>query len=85
MNSGNHDAGNLPIVIAGGGGKVLKQGKLIDFSASPARVGTKMTVNLADVHLTIMQKVFGSTATIFGKPQGTYATPMGHTLSELLV
>jgi len=94
MNSGNHDAGNLPIVIAGGGGKVLKQGQYINFANSPSRVGgvpgapavagTMPTVNLQDVHLTILQKVFGSPLTLFGKPQGNYATPTGHTLAELL-
>ena len=84
MNSGNHDPGNLPIVLAGSGGKVLKQNQYINFQNSPSRVGTKNTINLQDVHLTILQKVFGSPMTLFGKPQGSYATPTGHTLTELL-
>jgi len=35
MNSGNHDARNLPIVIVGSGGKVLKQNQYIDFKERP--------------------------------------------------
>jgi hypothetical protein len=75
MNSGNHDAGNLPILLVGSGGKVLKMN---------ANIGFPSKANLADLHLTILQKVFGSTATIFGKPQGMYASPTGRTMTEIL-
>lgn len=57
---------------------VLKQNQFISFQGAPSH-------SLADVHLTILQKVFGSTATLFGKPQGAYATPTGHTMTQLLV
>ena len=56
---------------------VLKQNQYINFASAPSK-------NLADVHLTILQKVFGGKDTLFGKPQGMYATPTGHTMAELL-
>ncbi len=62
MHSGDHDGLNLPIALIGGSGGVLKTNQFINFTTRQ---------NLADVHLTILQKVFGSAATTFGKPMGT--------------
>ena len=54
MHGGNHDARDLPLALIGGGGGVLKTDQYINFPAAQ---------NLADVHLTIIQKVFGSPLT----------------------
>jgi hypothetical protein len=61
MYGGNHDNSNLPIVVAGGGGGVLKQ-DLYQRWAAP--------VQMADVHLTTIQKVFGGLDPSFGKSTG---------------
>ncbi|MEA2699273.1 MAG: hypothetical protein QOI66_3544 [Myxococcales bacterium] len=63
MHGGNHDSQNLPLVLVGSGGKVLKTGQYIKFPS---------VVNLQDVHLTILQKVFGSPLTTWGKPMSMY-------------
>ena len=84
MNGGNHDSLNLPILLVGSGGGVLKQNQYITFANSPSKTGKDNVIMLQDVHLTILQKVFGSKATQFGTPLGTYASPAGHTLTELL-
>jgi hypothetical protein len=62
MHGGNHDGKNLPVALIGGGGGVLKMNQFINFTAPQ---------NLADVHLTILQKVFGSPLTKFGTPINT--------------
>jgi hypothetical protein len=66
MRGGNHDAQNLPIALIGGGGRtatgtVLKTNQHFDFSSEQ---------RLADVHLTLMQKVFGCPETSFGASSG---------------
>jgi hypothetical protein len=67
MNGGNHDAGNLPIALLGGGGRtasggtVLKQDRHVVFAQEQS---------LADVHLTILQQVFGYTGASFGASDG---------------
>ena len=65
MHGDNHDSQKLPICLIGSGGGVLKTGQYMNFPA---------VKNLQDVHLTILQKVFGSTATSFGAPQGSYTS-----------
>jgi hypothetical protein len=62
MNGGNHDGLDLPIAFLGSGGGVLRQNQYID--------GGKK--NLADLHLTIINKVYGGTLPAFGKPMGSY-------------
>jgi Protein of unknown function (DUF1552) len=62
MHGGNHDGLDLPIALVGGGGGVLKMNQFINGGGK----------NLADLHLTIIQKVFGGAITTFGKPMGAY-------------
>jgi len=62
MHGGNHDGQDLPIAIVGGGGGVLKQNQYINGGGK----------NLADLHLTIINKVFGGTLAKFGTPMGGY-------------
>jgi hypothetical protein len=66
MHGGNHDAGDLPLVLIGGGGKVgsktvLKTNSYFNFAAEQ---------RLANVHLTVLQKVFGSKDPAFGASDG---------------
>jgi len=66
MHGGNHDPGDLPIALLGGGGKtesgtVLKQDHHLDFAAEQ---------RLADVHLTLLQHVFGLPDSSFGSSSG---------------
>lgn len=65
MNGGNHDGLNLPMCLIGGGGGKVKTNQFIDFGSE---------TNLADIHLTIAQGVFGSPITQFGEPQGGYTS-----------
>ncbi len=64
MHGGNHDGLDLPLVLIGGGG-VLKLNQYMNLT--PAR-------NLQDMHLTILQKVYGSPMKSFGTPIGGYTT-----------
>lgn len=66
MNGGNHDAGNLPIALIGGGGKtqsgtVLKRDQHFAFGTEQA---------IADVHLTIANHAFGCDLDHFGASEG---------------
>jgi hypothetical protein len=66
MKGGNHDARELPIALIGGGGKtergtVLKTNQHFAFPSE---------TRLADVHLTVLQKVFGCPETSFGASGG---------------
>jgi hypothetical protein len=81
MHGGNHDSLQLPIVIMGSGGGVLKQNTYIDF---PATAGPNMSGrNLQDVHLTIINKVFGGNLSVWGAPMGAYVGTTG-VINELL-
>jgi hypothetical protein len=62
MHGGNHDGLDLPMVVVGGGAIGLKQNQFI-------QAGSK---NLADLHLTFIQKIFGSPMTKFGTPMGSF-------------
>jgi len=73
MHGGNHDGLDLPIVLIGGAG-VLKTNQYINFTA-PGK-------NLQDMHLTVLQKVFGSAQASFGTPQGGYTTGI---IPEILI
>ncbi|HXI60417.1 MAG TPA: DUF1552 domain-containing protein [Polyangia bacterium] len=66
MHGGNHDGLDLPIALIGGGGGVLKTNQYMNFG-SPGK-------NLQDMHLTILQKVFGSPLKTFGVPVGGYTS-----------
>ncbi|HMJ15950.1 MAG TPA: DUF1552 domain-containing protein [Polyangiaceae bacterium] len=66
MKGGNHDGRNLPIALIGGGGKtgsgtVLKTDRYVAFGSEQ---------RLADVHLTLLQKVFGCPESSFGASAG---------------
>jgi hypothetical protein len=63
MHGGNHDGLDLPLVLIGSGGGVLKTGQYLSFPS---------VKNLQDVHLTVLQKVFGSPVPQFGVPLGGY-------------
>ena len=70
MHGGNHDAGDIPLALIGGGGKtaqgtVLKTNQYFAFPSEQ---------RLADVHLTILQKVFGSPNPSFGASAGIIPT-----------
>ncbi len=58
MHGGNHRGIDIPFTLIGGGGGVLKK----NFFA----VGPGDGFYVADIHLTIMQKVFGMNVTSFG-------------------
>jgi hypothetical protein len=62
MNGGNHDGLDLPIAFLGSGGGVIRQNQYINGGGK----------NLADLHLTIINKVYGGTLPAFGKPMGAY-------------
>jgi hypothetical protein len=72
MNGGNHDGLDLPILWLGSGGGTLRTNQYID--------GGKK--NLADLHLTMINKVYGGTLTAFGKPMGSYTH--GNMINEIL-
>jgi hypothetical protein len=62
MHGGNHDGLDLPIAIVGSGGGVLKQNQYLDGGGK----------NLADLHLTIINRVFAGTMPSFGTPMGSF-------------
>lgn len=67
MHSGNHDPADLPVALIGGGGKtsagtVLNTNRNIVFPQEQ---------RLANVHLTVMQKVFGLPDQVFGSSSGS--------------
>jgi hypothetical protein len=71
MHGGNHDGKDVPLVLLGDGGGVLKTGQYINFPGTGLKgIGR----NLQDLHLTIIQKVFGSPLTTFGTPMGGYTS-----------
>ena len=67
MHSSNHDTLDLPIILLGSGGGVLKQNVYQRWAA-------ETPPELADLHLMLMQKVYGCPDTTFGKCLGTYQT-----------
>jgi hypothetical protein len=76
MHSSNHDTLDLPIILLGSGGGVLKQNL---YQRWPAETPP----NLADLHLMLMQKVYGCPDQVFGTPNGPFVH--GKTLpTELL-
>jgi hypothetical protein len=73
MHGGNHDGLDLPIALVGSGGGVLKTNQFINGGGK----------NLADLHLTIIQKVFGSPLAKFGTAMGAYTH--GAIVADILV
>jgi hypothetical protein len=65
MHSSNHDALDLPIILLGSGGGVLKQNVY-------QRWPVETPPNLADLHWMLMQKVYGCPDASFGKGMGPY-------------
>jgi hypothetical protein len=84
MHGGNHDGMNIPVVLAGTGGGVLKTGQALHTMGGSTVTGTKSEPgkNLQDVHLTILNAVFGGTLTEFGVSRGDYLSQ--GVLTELL-
>jgi hypothetical protein len=64
MNGGNHDGLNIPTVLLGSGGGVLKQNAYMQLTGDAPGGGAR----LANLHLTLIQKVFNSPAMSFGNP-----------------
>jgi len=62
MHGGNHDGLNLPIVLIGSGGGVLKQNANMSLTGDAPGGGAR----LANLHLTLIQNVFGSSVSSFG-------------------
>ena len=69
MHGGGHDATDLPIILLGSGGGVLKQNV---YQRWPATTPPQV----ADLHLMLMQKVYGCPDTSFGQAAGA-AIPLG--------
>ena len=67
MHGNNHDTRDLPIILLGSGGGVLKQNL---YQRWPAETPP----SLADLHLMLMQKVYGCPETSFGKALGGIET-----------
>jgi hypothetical protein len=67
MHGGNHDGLNLPTVLIGSGGGVLKQNANMSLTGDAPGGGAR----LSNLHLTLIQKVFGSPVTSFGVPGGS--------------
>lgn len=85
MHGGNHDGLNIPVVLAGTGGGVLKTGQALNLNGGNTVTGDKSVAgkNLQDVHLTILNKVFGANQAQFGTAVGSYVGTTG-VLSQLL-
>jgi len=69
MHGGNHDGLNLPLMLLGSGGGVLKTGQYINTWSNPDAPGGG--VRLMNLHLTLIQKVFGSSAASIGNPMAS--------------
>jgi hypothetical protein len=65
MHGGNHDGLNIPMVLIGSGGGVLKQNASVEMTGDAPGGGAR----LANLHLTLIQNVFGATSVkTFGSP-----------------
>jgi hypothetical protein len=84
IHGGNHDALNVPTVIAGTGGGVFKTGQALHLLGGSTVTGNKSEPgkNLQDIHLTILNEVFGGTLKEFGVSMGNY--PSQGALTQLL-
>jgi hypothetical protein len=84
MHGGNHDGLNVPTVLAGTGGGVIKTGQALQLAGGSTVTGNKSEAgkNMQDVHLTILNKVFGATTKEFGVSMSNY--PSQGVLTNLL-
>ena len=84
MHGGYNDGLNVPVVVAGTGGGVFKTGQALHLAGGSMVTGNKAELgkNLQDVHLTILNKVFGETLKEFGVSMSNY--PSQGVLTELL-
>jgi hypothetical protein len=84
LHGGNHDALNVPVVVAGTGGGVFKTGQALHLAGGSTVTGNKSELgkNMQDVHLTILNKVFGGAQKEFGVSLGN--DPSQGVLTELL-
>jgi hypothetical protein len=84
MHGSNDDGLNLPVVVAGTGGGVFKTGQALHLGGGSTVTGNKVEAgkNLQDIHLTILNKVFGGTLKEFGVSMSNY--PSQGVLTELL-
>jgi hypothetical protein len=84
MHGGNHDGLNVPVVLAGTGGGVIKTGQALHLAGGSTVTGNKSEAgkNMQDVHLTILNKVFGGNLTQFGVAMSMF--PSQGVLSSLL-
>jgi hypothetical protein len=76
MHGDNHDNSDVPVLLLGSGGGVLKQNVYQRWGTSHA--------HLADVHFTIMKSVFGCPEPSFGTPVGAFTGAGSTILPELL-
>jgi hypothetical protein len=86
MHGGNHDGLNLPVILAGTGGGVLKTGQALNLGNGSSTVTGDKKVpgkNLQDVHVTILNRVFGGNQAQFGTAVGSFAGTTG-VLNQLL-
>jgi hypothetical protein len=85
LHGGNCDGLNVPVVIAGTGGGVFKTGQAYHLGTGAAlATGNKVELgeNLQDIHLTILNKVFGGALKEFGVSMGNFRSQ--GVLTELL-
>jgi hypothetical protein len=84
LHGANHDALNCPVVVAGTGGGVFKTGQALHLGGGSVVTGNKSEPgkNMQDVHLTILDKVFGGTQKEFGAAMSNY--PSQGALTALL-
>ncbi|HVU53197.1 MAG TPA: DUF1552 domain-containing protein [Polyangia bacterium] len=84
MHGGNHDGLNVPTVLAGTGGGVIKTGQALHLAGGSNVTGNKSEAgkNMQDVHLTILNKVFGANQKEFGVSMSNY--PSQGVLTQLL-
>jgi hypothetical protein len=84
MHGSNDDGLNVPAIVAGTGGGVFKTGQALHLAGGSTVTGNKVEMgkNLQDLHLTILNAVFGGTATEFGVSKGTFLSQ--GMLTELL-
>jgi hypothetical protein len=84
MHGANRDGLNIPTVVAGTGGGIFKTGQALRLSGGGTVTGSKAETgkNMQDVHLTILNEVFGGTLKEFGVSMRN--TPSQGVLTELL-
>jgi hypothetical protein len=72
MHGGSHDARDIPIILLGSGGGVLKQNVY-------QRWAPETQTEVADLHLMLMQKVYGCPDKSFGQAVNPATIPIGLT------